>query len=275
MDNVAKLRYKWIFVVLTYRETKDLPELLESIGRNVKDYKVIVVNSYFDEQTRDAIKEIAESNDCDFLNFPNKGYSFGNNRGIEYALKNYEFEWLAVANPDTILKVFDEKAFENVGCAVVAPEIKNLRGKAQNPMRKRNSGLSQYLIYKGCKNDNGILLRCGTLWGHIVNMLTPLKKYSANPRLKEIAVAHGSFVFISKSALLKTGLPYDENMFLFAEEAVLSQRMKGVGKVLYTKAVKVLHKEDGSMKFEKSAINKNLANANVYYYETYVKGAKE
>lgn len=275
MDNATKLRYKWIFVVLTYRETKDLPELLESIDRNVKDYKVIVVNSYFDEQTRDDIKGIAASNDCDFLNFPNKGYSFGNNRGIEYALQNYEFEWLAVANPDTILKVFDEKAFENAGCAVIAPEIKNLRGKAQNPMRKCNSRLSQYLIYKGCKNNNGILLRCGILWGHIINILTPLKKYSENSQLEEIAVAHGSFVFISQSALLKTGLPYDENMFLFAEEAVLSQRMKGVGKIFYAKAIKVLHKEDGSMKFEKSTINKNLASANVYYYEIYVKGAKK
>lgn len=270
-----KKHYKWIFVILTYRETKDLPELIDSIKINVKDYKVIVVNSYFDEETCAEIQTISENNDCDFLNIPNKGYSFGNNRGIEFAINNYSFEWIVIANPDTVIKAFDESAFDNAGSAVIAPAINNLRGKAQNPMRKRNSRLSQFLIYKGCKNNNRVILKTGIIIGHIINCFTISKKNKFNSKLCEIAVAHGSFVCISKSALLRIGLPYDENMFLFAEEAVLSHRMKDIGKIFYAKSIKVLHKEDGSMKFEKSSINKNLINANIYFYETYIKGEKE
>ena len=119
-------RFKYIFVVLTYRNTEDIIDLLDSMKRQVEDYKVVVVNSFYDEETATIIESIAKKYDAVFINVENKGYSYGNNRGIEYALKNYAFEWLVIANPDTVIKKFDFSTLNVEMPVVIAPEIRNL-----------------------------------------------------------------------------------------------------------------------------------------------------
>ena len=49
MDNIKKTYYENIFVVLTYRNIDDLEDFLKSVERFVKSYKVIIINSYYDD----------------------------------------------------------------------------------------------------------------------------------------------------------------------------------------------------------------------------------
>lgn len=267
--------YKYIFVVLVYRNTGDLEDLTKNLGEKFESgkYRVIVVNAYFDDDTKSESERISNECDADFINVPNKGYSYGNNRGIEYALNNYEFEWLIVANPDTLVEKFDETVLSHTDTVVIAPSVVNLNGKRQNPMMKKMSPFKERLVYKGCRKDKPFYMYCGIAWGKAVNAFTVCKKHKKEKRLKEIAMVHGSFVIFSKAVFDILGLPYDENMFLFGEESVLARRLaeKNIG-TYYTDAIKVRHKEDGSMKFEKGNISKNLRDANIYYYEHYVKG---
>lgn len=272
MDVENKLFYKYIFVVLTYRNTEDIKDLFESFKLiNKGEHKAIIVNSYYDDETRSALETFAENNGADFINVPNKGYSFGNNRGIESALNNYSFDWLIVANPDTVIKKFDFTVFDNVSGCVIAPEILNLANKKQNPMGKKNSRLKDFLVYKGCLHNNAFLMYLGIAFGKLKNKFVVCRKCKNDKRLKKINMAHGSFVIFSKGVFEKIGLPYDENMFLFAEEGVLSKKLSGVADTYYTNCISVLHKEDGSMKYEKNKIAENLRNANIYYYENYAK----
>ena len=87
MDNIKKTYYENIFVVLTYRNTDDLEDFLKSVERFVKSYKVIIINSYYDDSSKFKFADIAKQYNCDFINVPNKGYSVGNNYGIKYAQK--------------------------------------------------------------------------------------------------------------------------------------------------------------------------------------------
>ncbi len=82
--------YKYIFVVLVYRNTGDLEDLTKNLGEKFESgkYRVIVVNAYFDDDTKSESERISNECDADFINVPNKGYSYGNNRGIEYALNS-------------------------------------------------------------------------------------------------------------------------------------------------------------------------------------------
>ena len=67
--------YKYIFVILVYRNTGDLVECLESIKAKVSSYKSIVVNAYYDEASKLEVERIASIYQCDFINIENKGYS--------------------------------------------------------------------------------------------------------------------------------------------------------------------------------------------------------
>ena len=271
---MSKPFYPYIFVILTYRNVDDLDALLGNIGEFVsKDrYRAVVVNAYYDDITSEKVRETAEKYDADFLNQPNKGYSYGNHRGMEYAAERYAFDWLIVANPDTLIQKFDESIFDKAGTCVMAPKIVNLRGKRQNPMMKRFSPLKERLVYKGCLQNRPFYFYAGIAWGKVVNAFTRCKSNKRDKRLKKIEMAHGSFVIFAREVLEQLGAVYDENIFLFSEESVLARRLQGKFATYYTDAIAVLHKEDGSMKYEKDSISKNVRDANIYYYETYGKG---
>lgn len=49
------------------------------------------------------------------MNVENKGYSYGNNRGIEYCHNNYEYDYIIISNPDIIIKKFDFKVKKTNG----------------------------------------------------------------------------------------------------------------------------------------------------------------
>lgn len=266
---MSEEKCKYVFVVLTYRNTEDVKELFESLKERAEDYKVIVVNSYYDEETKISVKETAEKNGAVFINVENKGYGYGNNRGIEYALAHYDFDWLVIANPDTVVKKFDLASVNSSRPMVIAPSIVNLNGKKQNPMRKKISMLSNRLQYKAFKKNSKFLLYCGLLIAKIKNVFAVCKRDAENKKLKKISVAHGSFVIYSRKTFEIIGLPYDEKIFLFGEEGVLAKRAADNGiPTFYYDGVQVLHKEDGSMKF-RSDINEHLAKANIYVYENY------
>lgn len=260
------------FVVLTYRNDVDLQNFINSAKKTICDmeYKIIVVNSFYDRDSEENIKEIALRNDCDFFSIENKGYSYGNNRGIEYVNLKYEYEYLVISNPDIVLERFSIKELEKFKGKIIGPKIINAKGKQQNPLLYMKNPISMRLIYLGFKRDVVLLLKTGTAINRIQREIC---KYIAMINKKtsyKVYALHGSFVIFSRAALKKIGHPYDENMFLFGEESVLADVAEKNGiESFVCENLKVLHKEDGSMNFEKEHVYMNLKNANIYYYEHY------
>lgn len=84
------MKYDFVFVVLVYRNTRDLKDFFSSLLLSA--VKVIVVNSFYDKESECEFKNIAEANNADFLSVPNKRYGTGNNRGVDYALTHYDFK---------------------------------------------------------------------------------------------------------------------------------------------------------------------------------------
>lgn len=266
------MHYKYVFCLLVYRNSADLTDCLNSIKEKVNDYKVIVVNSYYDDESKSVFEKIAKENDCDFINVENKGYGYGNNRGIEYALKNYDFDYFVVSNSDIIIKKFEESEFllNNKDC-VVAPVITTLNGKAQNPYWIKKAPKAEKLLYKGQKKKSNFIYFLGVGINKIFR-ICGLKKFLRNKeKTMEIYACHGSFVLFPRSVFEKLGLIYDENMFLFAEEAYLAHLFEDAGiKTVLTKDIEILHKEDGSIKLSKIDENGEARKSIVYYYEKMV-----
>lgn len=267
-----KQKCKYVFVILTYRNTTDIRDCIQSILNNVDDFKIIVVDSFYDKETKNEIEEIASQYNSIFITIPNKGYSFGNNRGIEYAMNSFDFDYVVVLNPDTIITHFDDSKLDVYSNYVIGPRIVNLQNKYQNPLKFKRSKILETMIYKGLKFHNFFLLYLGFAINKIIR-IAYLCVHLFRDNIQVYAL-HGSCVIFPKSVLIKIGLPYDENIFLFAEEDVLAQKCKKKGIESYVfDGISILHKEDGSMNFNSSSVNhSNLAKSYIYMFEKYVQG---
>ncbi len=276
-------KVKNIFVVLTYINSDDLIDFLDSVSNCVDDYQVIVVNSFHDAESKNKIEQIAKNYNCDFLNVENKGYSYGNNRGIEYALQNYNFQYLTVSNADIIIRSYNTNLLPKEG--IFAGILIAKKGHMQNPMIVKENNFSEKLIYEafvhGTKWKFILGVGLNKIFREIFLFTHAMKKPSANGqglRLFTISQAHGSFLTFSRDSLFRlwdgadTGFKgiFDENIFLFAEESVLAKRAKALGiPVYYSNFAVCHHKEDGSMKLSHVDIGGELAKANIYAYEHY------
>lgn len=265
-----KEKFDFVMVVLVYRNTDDLEELIESVQQQMTNYRIVIVNSFYDDESERKARQIAENYDCDFMSVENKGYSFGNNVGIEYATDHYDYEYVIVSNPDIIVRNIPRNTADLHG-DIIAPKIIAADGRPQNPMIVKENKVSEWLVYKGFKNKNRLLVMAGIGINKIFR--TIFIRLHKNQTTYPIFTAHGSFLFLSKNAIEKLGSrPYDENIFLFAEESVLAVKAKREGLMtLYNADIFVNHKEDGSMKLGNISVNNELSKANIYFYETYRK----
>lgn len=265
-----KQNYKYVFVVLVYRNTTDILDFIKSVRNNVNNYKIIIVNSYYDEKSKIEFEKIAFENNCDFLNIENKGYGFGNNNGIKLANKKYNYDFIIISNPDIIIENFDENIVEEHKSSVIGPEINTLSGKKQNPMLIKQYKINERIEYYGFKFDSKLLLYLGIFLNKLATKIHWFK-LKKNKSLFKVYQLHGSFLIFGKDVINNIGLPYDEKMFLFAEESYLAYELnkKKVASFMSDK-IRVLHKEDGSMSFIKNQIYNHLKKSFIYYYENYV-----
>ncbi|WP_074036142.1 hypothetical protein [Exiguobacterium sp. AT1b] len=260
-----------MFIVLTYKNTKDIEDYLLNLNTiNIKfTYKVIIVNSFSDKETSLSISNLSKKNKCEFIECENKGYSFGNNLGINYAINNFDFKYMIVCNADTEIISLSLEELEKTD-GIIAPKILTLSGRNQNPMITKRNVAAEYLTYLGFKKDIKPLIYFGIILNKLSNLILKkvIKKNSFGN--KEIYGAHGSYLIFSKNSIRKLKPVFDERMFLFSEENVLAQKAKKENiSVEYNKNIIIKHKEDGSM---------NLSNLNLYkihkksfitYFETW------
>lgn len=265
---MIKNKYEFVFVVLVYKNEKDLKDFVISVKEKYNNYKILVVNSFYDQKSYNLIKNESQKLDCDFISIENKGYGYGNNKGVEYCLMNYEFDFLIISNPDVIVEknkhVYSKKY-------LTAPMIKTLKGKKQNPYWFVKNSICEFLIYYGYKHDIRLITLIGIIINKLLRELFLLVFKIINRRNVFIFAAHGSYICFPKVIIEKIMPIYDENMFLFSEEAYLAHKLKKMNiKIELTKEVTILHKEDGSVRLSNIGVTSEERKSIIYYYENYI-----
>lgn len=260
--------YEVIFVVLVYRNLDDIRGFVEQVKKINVPYKVVMVESFFDKECTKKFKEIADLNNCDFLPVKNGGYGYGNNKGIEYVNMHYNYDYIVVCNADIDILDFPSKMPEEFKGKVIAPVINTLTGKNQNPFWAKENNFAEWLMYYGIKKDMSLFFNAAFALFKIQRIIF-LKNFNKNKKTEEIIQApHGSFSIFSKEVIDILGTPYDDKMFLFAEECLLAHRLKELNiKVLMTKRIKIRHHEDGSMGVANVKQYEERKKSVVYYYE--------
>ena len=264
--------YEWIAVILTYRNGKELEQCIISLKNKLTNLHIIIVNAYYDKKSEEYIHSIASKHKCDYIGIMNKGYSYGNNKGIEYANQNYEYKYIIVANPDTELVKFSKMVIDKNKSCVIGPQIVNLNGKNQNPLLFRRNRLSETLFYYGYLKDNSILRLFASIINRANREMVLLIMKMKNKHIYSVYALHGSFVIFPKSVISTIGLPYDDRIFLFSEEIVLAEKLKKNDiKNVVCNELTVQHKENNSMKFvENRKMYDYSKQATIFIYTHYL-----
>lgn len=256
--------YSDVFVVLTYKNTEDVLELLDSLKKVlICDYKVIIVNSFYSEETQKKLEFIAEKHNCDFIPSDNNGYGAGNNRGIEFAIEHYNFKRIVISNPDIVVKKYNTEWFDHASSGVYGGIISNLHGKRQNPMRAFDLNLTNntnyYLLIRHSKPLFYLSICIAKLQRELV-LCCPKKAH-------KVFAVHGSFFVITADLLDKVIPVFDENIFMYGEELDIAKKFKLLGiSTYFTKEMRVIHKEDGDVSIANINHSETSKKSCVYIY---------
>ena len=260
------MKYDFVFCVLCYRSTVDLEHYLQYVQRVRGLYRVIVVDSYFDDDTKNTMAALARSNDCDFLSVENKGYGAGNNVAIAYARQHYDFQYLVITNPDIEFLAFDVQCLTAADEEyIIGPAITTLTGKKQNPYKPYRFWLINGVEYWAFCWKSRLLLYVGIVLNKLLREFFCFWYGTICQKRARTYSLHGSCMLIGCKALErlvdKDGRIYDENMFLFGEEEEIAYRAIQTGIFLYfDPQLHIKHYEDGSMKL--------ISNRNDSYQES-------
>jgi GT2 family glycosyltransferase len=224
-------------VIVTFNRVKVLKSCLLSLLRNTyKNYEIIIVDNASTDDTAAGIRLLFPYVRL-LRNEQNLGYTGGNNKGIEYALKQ-DFEYLLILNDDVAVDPNFLKNLVNVACS--NPEIgiacpKVLCFETPNKLFKE---YGKYNFYLGISYQ-------------------PLNTIN---RPQETGLVPGASFLIKREVMQKIGL-MDENFFLYFDEGDLCYRTREAGfKMMYVPSAIVYHKVSESFS--------GWTNPVVLYYST-------
>ncbi len=250
IKNCVMPNYKYVFVVLVYKNTEVLNGFFNSLKESVYDYKVVLVNSFYDELSKASCKDYADKYDCDFVDIPNRGYGSGNNAGIKFAMDRYTFDFLIISNSDIIVKKLDViDQYIGKDC-IIGPETIMLTGKKQNPCLGKYpllASLYYILCRSGFKKNSCFLINLAHVCSRLNKICTRLNQFLTKRKDLPVLAIHGSFFIMTRNAVYKMFPVFSEEMFLYNEELYLGLRAKQkCVKVLYSTNISVFHLEGAS-----------------------------
>ncbi len=242
-----KVQYRYVFVVLVYKNITVLKDFFKSLEEKVTDYKVVLVNSYYDESSMASCRDYAIKYDCDFIAINNLGYGEGNNQGVDYVLKHYTFKYLIISNSDIIVEDLTSLDNFEIETAVIAPDTKMISGKKQNPCMWRFSSLYYRLMKISSKNDWYYGMWCAFVITRIHKIIFRLYEEINRKNIYKVFSPHGSFIVATSNAIKALHPMFNKEMFLYNEELHLGLKCQFLKiPVYFMPKLSVLHLEGAS-----------------------------
>lgn len=258
---------KLVFVILHYQNIIDTINCIESIEKLNKsekiNIKIIVVDNNSPNNSGMELKNKYINNslvDIILLD-KNYGFSIANNKGYIQALK-YNPDMVLVINNDIIfydenflIKLEDKYGSKNE-FDIICPDIINLEGNHQNPVREKEMTIIQ--AYKSIiyESISFILFSIPILRGFVKKIKNQKEKkwfekyYCVNKNInKEDFVPFGAFIIYANNWLKNEGKAFISDTFMYAEEDMLSLYIKSKKyKIIYDEDLKIKHLEGQSTK---------------------------
>jgi GT2 family glycosyltransferase len=277
------------FVILHYQTSDDTIECVNSILSNISypDYYIIVVDNGSPNRSGEFLSETFKDHSKVrvIISDRNLGFTAGNNLGFTYAKKEFNPDYIALINNDTLIKQagFIESVIEfnkKTPFDVLGPDIITLSGRHQNPAFNKLSSLraveSYIKFYKKILFLNYLRLDL---------FLEKIKKFfipKSNIHIENINVEqdfsseqsgvmlHGSALVFSRSYITRYEGLYP-GPFMYGEEAILHyiSRRDNLS-MIYCPEIQIIHKDDSAT----DSVYRNPLKKRRFYLQNFLKSLR-
>ena len=260
---------KVVSIVVNFNDEEDTKKFLEMMNKYEVVDKILVVDNKSTKKDSYENLLLYKSSKIEIIQTDkNGGYNYGINYGIKYLESRKEnYDYFIISNPDisieenAIKKVIDilEK---NDNYAMGSPRMydKNMKPIRRSSWKKRtylrdvvhSTRFLELIFYKVLRNG----------------------EYSSNDyknSILEVEAISGAF-FIVKNKVLKEINYFDENVFLFYEEDILSKKIEEKGyKIFSLNSEKFIHYESKSIGKTFSYFKKmrEMLKSRIYFQKKY------
>lgn len=207
-------------ILLNYNSSTDCRKCVSYLKRQKGvELEIIIVDNCSRDDDRNNAEKLCQEQGCTFIPATeNRGYNAGNNIGLRYSTEK-GYKYVLIANPDMefpqedyVIRMVDVME-ETPEVAACGSNILNVSGERQNPW-----------IFSSIWEEFPIIV-------HIVKLLgkerTPLP-----PKNCYCDILHGCCLMINLPIISQCGY-FDENIFLYCEEAILGKQIKKHGNRMY------------------------------------------
>lgn len=254
-------------VILNYNDAQTTLQLLKKVHPyNIS--QIIVVDNNSTDNSYDILAGYTDRYNFKLIKADkNGGYSYGNNIGIDYLLKNTDCDIIIIANPDII---FEEDILgrikrhfnDNPKCGLVSPLMLDRCGNRMRMWLK----LPTYI---------NSIFDC-SFAGRQLNKLIRRTSVDYSNASQKVDILPGSLLAFRASTLKDIG-GFDDNVFLYYEENIIGEKMKthGYDTALLTDC-SYIHNHSVTIKKNLSILNAFKCNlkSKLYFEKTYHKIGK-
>lgn len=261
-----KTKYKYIFIVLVYKNIDVLEDFFKSL--HVDNSHTIVVNSFFDSKSLSHCQSVAWANNADFIPIENKGFGYGNNVGVEFAVRNYSFEYLILSNSDIKINNIEYlEHFDSSYPAVIAPFTHLVNNKIQNPNIPWHLDFLIPMLKFAYDRNSKMLLNIPHIITRATRELFRIMENLLGRNQYRIYSCHGSFIIFTAEAVRELMPFFNEEMFLYNEELFLAEKCRQHKiPIYYCPSIDVLHLEGASSSKDKGiGFKHNKQSFNILY----------
>ena len=256
---------KIAIIILNYNSCADCRKCIGYLkAQQGIELEIVVVDNCSCEDDRKAVELLCKEQGCTFIaNNENRGYNAGNNVGLRYAAeKGYEFA--LIANPDMEFPQTDylasllAKIQEDKEIVVCGSDIVGADGIHQSPMGKDGNWRGSF----GWIKD---------LFGN-KNKENDAYKFIDNYKESHYCHKVSGCCFMIRMSFLKDIDFFDEKVFLYCEEAILSSQVELAGKRMYYLATaQAVHRHIKNEKGDPIKRFKTWGKSRCYFIDKYSK----
>lgn len=250
-----------VFVLLNYRDYELTVRAAESIIDKLdgENYTIVIVENGSNNESAKYLAEYCAGKDRVNLvvSDENLGFARGNNLGINYAKRHYSFQYLITMNSDVVLlqsKLFEsiDQIYNETRFGALGPLV--LDGESRfdfSPIPTVDKTRAHKLLRKFKLKDKLLTGRLGTMILWILRLKGKVVQHSSCDSIYYITphsnvTISGCFMVFSPKFFQKFD-GFNENTFLFWEEAILKLQMEKVGlSMCYDPRIIVFHQRGGS-----------------------------
>lgn len=248
-------------ILLNYNSTDDCSKCISYLQKQMGvNLEIIVVDNCSVEENRRNMKKLCLEKGYTFIaNTRNAGYNAGNNVGLRYAAEK-GYEYALIANPDMEFPQADyvskltQLLMNDDQLAVVASDIITPKGIHQNPMKPDSNWKSSF----------------GWLTSFFKKQPKDTYSFIDNWQKSHDCKKVSGCCFMIRLSFLKEIGYFDENVFLYCEESILSKQVERTGmKMFYTADSQAVHNHQAPTKGNASTRFRIWCDSRIYLIKNY------